>query len=188
MWLFTGKEIKGLGLQMKPSCLFKWESTTFTKIGLNKQIWVFWVPVFEKKSNWIWKNIFFTFSLSINPSSISQIRSNLEFLILHLYVVFAMSQIQISGLLLHLRDKACIILFHHTQPQNTIFHQFKGKTVSSGSWLTIQPKNITVDKKISQKILLYVKRLWPCSYWSKKKFYSSNSASGKQFYQPGQIP
>ena len=103
-----------------------------TKRNLNKQIWVFWAPVFEKKSNWIRKNIFFTFSLSINTSSISQIRSNLEFLILHLYVVFAMSQIQISGLLLHLRDKVCIILYHHTQPQNTIFHQFKGKTVSSG--------------------------------------------------------
>ena len=58
-----------------------------------------------------------------------------------------MSQIQISGLLLHLRDKVCIILYHHTQPQNTIFHQFKGKTVSSGSWLTIQPENITVDKQ-----------------------------------------
>ena len=110
-------------------------------------MWVFWGPILEKKSNWIRKNIFCSFSLSINPSSISLIRSNPEFLILHIYVVFAMSQIQISGLLLHLRDKVCIILYHHTQPQNTIFHQFKGKTVSSGSWLTIQPENITVDKQ-----------------------------------------
>ena len=123
-----------------------------TKRNLNKQIWVFWAPVFEKKSNWVQKNIFFTFSLSINPSSISQI---------HIYVVFAMSQIQISGLLLHLRDKACIILYHHTQPQNTIFHQFKGKTVSSALGWPSSQKILQWINKISQKILLYVKRLWP---------------------------
>ena len=34
MWLFTGKEIKGLGLQMKPPRMFKWKSTTFTKNAL----------------------------------------------------------------------------------------------------------------------------------------------------------
>ena len=105
-----------------------------TKRNLNKQIWVFWAPVFEKKSNWIRKNIFCSFSLSINPSSISLIRSNPEFLILHIYVEFAMGRIQISGLLLYLRDQACIIPYH---PKNAIFHHFKGKTMSYGSWLAV---------------------------------------------------
>ena len=113
-----------------------------TKRNLNKQIWVFWVPVFEKKSNWIWKNIFFTFSLSINPSSISQI---------HIYVVFAMSQIQISGLLLHLRDKAC-------KPKNAIFHHFKGKICDTALGWPSSLKILQCINKISQKILLYVKR------------------------------
>ena len=57
-----------------------------------------------------------------------------------------MSQIQISGLLLHLRDKA-------NKPKNAIFHHFNGKTMWYGSWLAIQPENITVDK---QNILIKV--------------------------------
>ena len=32
-----------------------------TKRNLNKQIWVFWAPVFEKKSNWIRKHFFYLF-------------------------------------------------------------------------------------------------------------------------------
>ena len=47
-----------------------------------------------------------------------------------IYVEFEMGRIQISRLLLYLRDRACIIPYY---PKNALFHQFKDKTMRDTS-------------------------------------------------------
>ena len=59
-----------------------------------------------------------------------------------------------------------------------------------GSWLTIQPENISVDKQnLSKNSALCETPVTKVILAQKiKKIYSSNLASCKQFCQPGQNP